>query len=130
MATIKGKTEVANNIDRFIGSFKKTLEIAIQNELQKVMDISQENVPVDTGDLFNSSYTSTKIRGDRVIGESGYDKEYGVYVHEDLDISHPIHRKHGKEYDCGGNAKFLQNALNKYGQNNILVNVANRVKIK
>jgi hypothetical protein len=130
MAAVQGSKEIANNIDKFLGSFKMNLKKAIQDELQKVMDISQSNVPVDTGALFNSSYTASEIKGNRVIGETGYGKEYGVYVHENLETKHPIHKKHGKEYDCGGNAKFLQNSLNKYGQDNILINVSNKVKIK
>lgn len=130
MAEIRGSKTISKNLDKFLVDLKNNLNTAIAAQLSNVMDISQANVPVDTGELFNTSYTRVENKGDSVIGETGYDKEYGVYVHEDLEISHPIHKKHGKEYDCGGNAKFLQNALNKYGDNRILTGVADKVRIK
>lgn len=37
----------------------------------------------------------------------GFAAPYAVYVHENLGISHPIHNAR----DCGGEAKFLQNAV-------------------
>lgn len=60
---------------------------------------SQEIVPVDTGNLKNSSFTrSSGDNTDKPEVTVGYTANYGIYVHENLDARH----KEGKQ------AKFLE----------------------
>jgi hypothetical protein len=43
----------------------------------------------------------------------GYGAFYAVYVHENLEVNHPIHSKPGRKrgLDCTGQAKFLEQPL-------------------
>lgn len=61
---------------------------------------SQMLVPVDTGALRNSAYTRHVGRGFDITVWVGYTVEYAVYVHERLDVHHPI-----------GQAKFLEEPM-------------------
>jgi len=47
--------------------------------------------------------------GVRVEGMVGYRAPYAIYVHENMEIDHPIHEDgHGSTRDCKGEAKFLE----------------------
>ena len=46
---------------------------------------------------------AARIGNPKASVSSGYKAHYAIYVHENLEIEHPIHWTH----DCGGKAKFL-----------------------
>lgn len=73
--------------------------------LQPVFDLSQEFVPVKTGDLKASGYLEAKETANGAVAEIGYAKggnpHYGVFVHEDMEAHH----------EPPTQAKFLQAAL-------------------
>lgn len=45
----------------------------------------------------------------------GFYMPYAAYVHENMEIVHPIHTFDGETYDCEGEAKYLWNALAQAG---------------
>jgi hypothetical protein len=65
-----------------------------------------ELCPMKTGNLRSSGFMLDM--GDHVI--IGFSAPYASYVHENLNIVHPIHG--GR--DCGGRAKFLEVALQEF----------------
>lgn len=65
--------------------------------LEKVMKRFQKELQEAAGD------------GVRVEGMVGYRAPYAIYVHENLEIDHPLHVDgSGSVRDCGGQAKFLE----------------------
>lgn len=65
--------------------------------LEKVMKRFQREMQEAAGD------------GVRVEGMVGYRAPYAIYVHENLEIDHPLHVDgSGSVRDCGGQAKFLE----------------------
>jgi hypothetical protein len=76
-------------------------------EGNNIISDSMKQVPVDLGALKNSRYvTLPNISGKNVtveIGFGGTAKDYAEIIHERTDFKHP----------GGGNAKYLQNPLNK-----------------
>lgn len=80
---------------------------ALRNEAQEAFANSQDEVPVDTGALKASGRirpeTGVFERGNEVYVELTYGgsaTEYSIYVHENLEASHP----HGK-------AKYLEDPM-------------------
>ena len=65
--------------------------------LEKVMNRFQKEVQTFAGD------------GVIVEGIVGYRAPYAIYVHENMEIDHPVHVDgSGSVRDCGGQAKFLE----------------------
>jgi hypothetical protein len=72
---------------------------------EEVMAVSKERVPVDTGRLMNTGYVALPVQDGNVISVVlGYDTDYALQVHEDLDP-----RTHWKR--PGSGPKFLENPL-------------------
>jgi hypothetical protein len=74
----------------------------LYRQAEDVMGDSKQNyVPVDTGTLKSSGYVELPERdGDQLRVEMGYGgaaAPYAIYVHERLDVRHPV-----------GQAKFLE----------------------
>jgi hypothetical protein len=65
--------------------------------LELVKEEAVRRCPIDTGALRKSA--RVKIRGNE--GSINFGMDYAVYVHERLDLRHPV-----------GEAKFLENAWN------------------
>lgn len=63
-----------------------------------ILDASDQDVPVDKGDLLRSRYARVSSEGELEIG---YRDEVAAIVHEDLDASHG-----------NGTAKYLEKAMN------------------
>lgn len=80
---------------------------ALLYALEPTFALSQQFVPVDTGDLRASGYLEVIGRGRRPIVQIGYGKAgrppYAVIVHENLEAHHAAPTR----------AKFLEEALNR-----------------
>jgi hypothetical protein len=81
------------------------VEVAMQEELQILFEMTQDQVPVMTGALKESgqvdgpAWAGTSVLEGR-IGYGSPDVDYALYVHEDLDA-----------YHAEGNAKFVENPV-------------------
>lgn len=60
-------------------------------EAEKVMTVSQQWVPVDTGRLKNSKFINHNVTRDGVVSTLGYRAEYALPVHE-IDRPHVVGR--------------------------------------
>lgn len=78
---------------KFVGTFKDRLnemkvgtKKGMEDAVKVVAAEAARLTPVDTGDLLGSQFTEVVIKGDKIIGWVGYDKEgnhsYGAYQHE------------------------------------------------
>jgi len=65
--------------------------------LERVLDRFQKELQTFAGD------------GVKVTGTVGYKAPHAIYVHENMEIDHPLHADgSGSVRDCGGQAKFLE----------------------
>ncbi len=80
------------------------LRTALTNAGLYLQQLSQKEVPVDTGTLRNSAFTRDVTKpGSKVIEILvGYTVGYSLHVHENVDTVH-----------ANGNAKFLEGPLRK-----------------
>ncbi len=90
-------------------------EGVVKKEVEQIMEVSEEQVPVDSGALLSTAFIETQssmFTGTATFGYSGNAinsktgesvADYMVAVHERLDLQHP----HGK-------AKFLEDPINEY----------------
>lgn len=131
-----GKTRF-NGLCAFTGStkdFDARCEVYLRNVMsgtkkattkacQDILQMSNDNVPVDTGTLQSSGFYRVTLRGDvksyvyeGVVGYGGngdpvnpktgkHASEYMLEVHEDLSVPHR-----------NGSAKFLEKAVKDYAQ--------------
>lgn len=105
----------------WIDSYKKYSEMAktmnsvdtLHNELimlgQSILGRAIELTPIDTGFLRKSGVLYDF--GTYII--IAFTAPYATYVHENLEIAHPIHG----DRNCGGRAKFLEIALQEFFPN-------------
>lgn len=94
-----GLEEVLDNLHREVGQIKGRTMAGLMEAGLKIQRSSQKRVPVDTGNLKASAYTRKARDGSESV-EIGYTAAYAVFVHEDMEASHPV-----------GQAKFLESAL-------------------
>ena len=96
---LEGFVEFTNKLNKSIFEVFDTVEDALLdcgNDLQqKSVDIT----PKDTGALRGSAFTETES-GSNPSVVVGFDEEYAIFVHENLEAHHPI-----------GQAKFLEQPL-------------------
>ena len=91
-----------NIIEELKKKIPSVVEQTLWEEGQKIMNESVELCPVDTGRLRASRYVRTPVtKGNVTTLEMGYDTEYAVFVHEDLDAYHKAPTQ----------AKFLETPL-------------------
>jgi len=88
-------------LDRMGSGALDALGKAAVDEMTKMMQVSKGQCPVDTGTLRASGMVQPPVRvGNQVVVTAGYGgaaSGYAIYVHEDLNATHPV-----------GNAKFLE----------------------
>lgn len=102
MAEIKleGFIELTNKLNKSVSQISDTVQSALLdcgNDLQqKAVDIT----PIDTGALRASAFTEADRQGKNPSVIVGFEEEYAIYVHENLEAHHDI-----------GQAKFLEQPL-------------------
>lgn len=102
---------------RQLGGFLKSsgsVDIhSLQKELfrlgQSILGRAEELTPYKTGELRRSGVLMVADGGNQII--IGFVAPYATYVHENLEIKHPYHKSNP---DCGGQAKFLEKALQEF----------------
>lgn len=86
---------------------------SLQKELfrlgQSILGRAEELAPYKTGELRRSGVLMVADGGNQII--IGFVAPYATYVHENLEIKHPYHKSNP---DCGGQAKFLEKALQEF----------------
>lgn len=101
MAEIKleGFVELTNKLNKSVSQISDTVQSALLdcgNDLQqKAVDIT----PIDTGALRASAFTEAES-GSNPSVIVGFEEEYAIYVHENLEAHHDV-----------GQAKFLEQPL-------------------
>ena len=106
MAKISGAQELISNLRKLatgktqIGS---SVEAGLTKAGLKLQAYSEEEVPVDKGNLKRSSFTRLNGEGLTASVVVGYTADYAVYVHEDLDAAHgeAFNSKYAKEIADG-----------------------------
>lgn len=97
-----GAGDMIKTIQKIASKFPDNVATAIYQEAQIEMTESKRRVPVDTGILRSTGYVDTPVRAGRSISVIlGYNTEYAIYVHENLEAFHPV-----------GQAKYLESVLN------------------
>lgn len=77
---------------------RDALSEGVGEALEHILEVSNENVPVDTGELRDAG----KVKHDGLSGTVSYKGPYAIPQHERMDFHHPN----------GGKAKFLEDAMN------------------
>jgi len=82
-----------NNNKNVIEELKRKVPITIEKILweegQRIMNESVQICPVDTGRLRSSRYVrAPKTHGNETTVEMGYDTDYAIFVHENLEAFH------------------------------------------
>ncbi len=100
LVTLDGADTVLKNFNKEIGRIKKGSEKGLIRALIQINQAAIPLTPVEFGVLRNSQYRAIIERTDRILGEIGYRAKYAVFVHENLEASHPV-----------GQARFLAEAI-------------------
>jgi hypothetical protein len=100
---ISGDKKLLRKLQALAESAPEATAAALYQEALGVMASAVKKAPVEFGVLRNSAYTSppTKRKGEAVV-EVGFGTNYGAFQHERTGLKHPR----------GGQAKYLQAALN------------------
>lgn len=137
-ASIKGFNLVKNNLAREVEKLKTksmkgliTAAAFIRNDMEKTPPL----IPVDTGNLRASWFTSTFFRDGNPLLIMGFNANYALWVHENVDAdftSTRIRYRNGKKKKYkprpGAGAKFLEACLNR-NHDEILRIIAGETKI-
>lgn len=86
----------------------RQIEAAVVLSTLEIQAASMRVVPVQTGALRGSCRTRFLHTVSTKSGWITYSKAYAIKIHEDLTIRHPNHSIHGQNYNCGGEAKYLE----------------------
>lgn len=93
---VTGQDELLGRLEELADDGSEAAVYGMEQWAQAVLELSQQLVPVDTGELHNSGYVERRGNGVEV----GYSADHAIYVHEDMSAHHPN----------GGQAKFLEAA--------------------
>lgn len=99
---ISGLERVLRAMDRAVSGIEDGLAAAIYQEGQEIIGVAQERTPVDTGRLRATGYAAPPektVQGPE--GEIGFGTDYGLAVHERVEVWHRV-----------GGPKFLESAVN------------------
>jgi hypothetical protein len=104
--------EIADELRRIGKEYQQTVVNSLLRVIDNpIMSESAEEVPVRTGDLRRSGTNQeeggpadVEISPGRVSVTFGYGKDYGIYVHENLNAYHTPPKK----------AKFLEDPVNRH----------------
>jgi hypothetical protein len=105
--TVSGSEEIMRNLrSKTKDKWQETVDAFIDIS-EEIMAESVERCPVKTGTLRRSATVQVAKQTDTVCEiKLGYNTEYAIYVHENLEAHHPI-----------GEAKFLENPVNEHAKN-------------
>jgi hypothetical protein len=110
---VLGKDEVLYKLKGRFNLIKKNTQAGMLAAGLKVQRLSQQRVPVDTGNLRASAYTQ-KSPDAQLAVEVGYTATYAVFVHENMEQKlkgKPRASGRGVYWGPHGQPKFLESAL-------------------
>ena len=134
-AKAKALAETKQTVNTMLSDTKKSIKLlesvstqsrALEQELQKLKESRRTEIynlateigeqaeilcPKHSGALVNSMKIELFEYGFCI----GFYMPYAAYIHENMEIVHPIHTFKGETYDCEGEAKYLWNALAQAG---------------
>ena len=113
---VKGDKEIASKLRQITKETPKALDEAIGEEAHLLQRESLMEVPVDKGVLRGSGFV---LRIREFLWHVGYDTDYAVFVHEDLNARHTAPTK----------AKFLEDPFKRRSKG-YFERLARRVKRK
>lgn len=90
------------DLKKIAGGVASAILPALTTEAELIMTDAKKNTPVDTGALRSSGLVTAKSNAVE-LSFGGAASSYAAIVHERLDLHHPV-----------GEAKFLENALNRW----------------
>jgi hypothetical protein len=102
MAEIKleGFVELNNKFKKSISEISSVVENALLDCGNDLQQKAQDLTPVDTGALRASAFTEADRQGKNPSVIVGFEEEYAIFVHENLEAHHD-----------NGQAKFLEQPL-------------------
>jgi hypothetical protein len=122
----RGGALVIKNLNKAITGIKGRTSGGIRLAASMIMGESKKLCPVDTGNLKGSHYVRMETSASGYpVARIGCTAEYAIYVHENLEISHPQHKSH----NCGGGAKFLERAYKNKAKDAIAI-IIKTAKVK
>jgi hypothetical protein len=135
-SSIQGFGDVMTNLNREIGAIVgRTMGGLIDAAIiiRRATETEEPKVPVDTGNLRHSWFTSSFYDGQNPGLFLGFSANYALWVHENVgaDFTSPRkHRKTGKMYTPrqGSGAKFLEAKINTH-HDDILNAIKNKAQI-
>lgn len=98
-------------LEKELQKLKETRRVEIYKLATEVGEQAQILCPKYSGALVNSMRIELFEYGFCI----GFYMPYAAYIHENMEIIHPIHTFGGETYDCEGEAKYLWNALAQAG---------------
>jgi hypothetical protein len=122
--SIKGWNEVKSKLAQEIENLKKKsfsgiikAEILIRNDMEKTPPL----IPIDTGNLRASWFTSNYWRDGNPLGIMGFTANYALWVHENIDAHFGNRMKYDRKTKKakiikrrpGAGPKFLEACLNR-----------------
>lgn len=105
-----------SNIPQFLRDLYNAVAEETERQANELLRQSQEQVPVNTGELRDSGYVKINKTSDSISAEIGYTAPHAIYVHEDRQAQHD-----------NGKAGFLGDVY-KQTENTIINNVGNAIK--
>lgn len=85
---VKGVLEVQSRLKRIQDQIAARVEVALVRGAARIVQDSDKEVPVDTGDLRRSRFVRKEGSGLSTKITIGYNTPYAIYVHEDLTKNH------------------------------------------
>jgi len=98
--TVTGITSVSTKLMNISKNVPERAARALNVIAEETMTDAKRRTPVDTGTLRRSGNVHQHATSRRLSAEMSFGTEYGVYVHERMDVHHPV-----------GEAKFLERAI-------------------
>ena len=117
--TLEGKDECFRRLEQVTAAEFERAGDAFWDVCRGVILVESVNeAPIWHGDLRRSAQACSFCEREPEsavahLGYGGSATPYALRIHEDLNIHHPIHidPDTGKEYDCHGKAKFLEDPV-------------------
>lgn len=101
----------SHDLEQELQKLKESRRTEIYNLATEIGEQAEILCPKHSGALVNSMKIELFEYGFCI----GFYMPYAAYVHENMEIVHPIHTFDGETYDCEGEAKYLWNALAQAG---------------
>lgn len=97
---LEGFVELTNKLNKSVSQISDTVQSALLDCGNDLQQKAQDLTPVDTGALRSSAFTESDRQGKNPSVIVGFEEEYSIFVHENLEAHHNI-----------GQAKFLEQPL-------------------